>query len=126
MNTLNPITKVEKVELGILFDKVFQIILLQVKKRFRILEEEFGINIIYFLGPVDQYSNDLVAQHIIEDYRYLPLEYNSVTYHSWDILNRENKWTLREKIGVNDDHPCLESHQWLANQLYKKYLEISQ
>lgn len=126
MNTMNPIINSEKVELGILFDKVFQIILLESKKRFRILEEQFGVKTIYFLGPVDEYSNELVSKYITEDSNYLPLYYNSKEYHSWDKLNRDNKWTLREKIGVNDDHPCLESHQWLANQLYKKYLEISQ
>jgi hypothetical protein len=126
LNTLNPITKSEKVDLGILFDRVFQIILLETKKRFRILEDEFGIKTIYFLGPVDGYSNELVSKYIMEDSKYLPIYYNSIQYHSWDIMNRENKWTLREKLGVNDDHPCLESHQWLASQLYKKYLEISQ
>jgi hypothetical protein len=40
-------------------------------------------------------------------------------------MNRKCGLPLRENIGVNDDHPCLESHNWLANQLYKKYLEIS-
>jgi hypothetical protein len=59
------------------------------------------------------------------DEYYLPTIYNDTPYESWDIMNRKCGLTLRENIGVNDDHPCLESHIWLANQLYKKYLEIS-
>ena len=105
--------------------KVFTIMLLEVKKRFTILEEKYGCKCIFLLGSVEEYSRNLIYDIAKNDEYYLPTIYNDIPYESWDIMNRKCGLTLRENIGVNDDHPCLESHNWLANQLYKKYLEIS-
>jgi hypothetical protein len=105
--------------------KVFNIMLLEVKKRFSILEEGYGCKCIFLLGPTEEYSRKLVYDLVKDDEYYLPTIYNDITYQDWDTMNKKCGLTLRENIGVNDDHPCLESHHWLANQLYKKYLEIS-
>jgi hypothetical protein len=105
--------------------KIFNTMLLEVKKRFTILEEKYGCKCIFLLGSVEEYSRNLIYDIVKNDEHYLPTIYNDVPYESWDIMNRKCSLTLRENIGVNDDHPCLESHNWLANQLYKKYLEIS-
>jgi hypothetical protein len=105
--------------------KVFSIILLEVKKRFTILEEKYGCKCIFLLGSTEEHSRKLVYDVVKDDEYYLPTIYNDTPYEDWDIMNRKCGITLRENIGVNDDHPCLDSHHWLANQLYKKYLEIS-
>jgi len=105
--------------------KIFNTMLLEVKKRFTILEEKYGCKCIFLLGSVEDYSKNLIHDVVKNDEHYLPTIYNGVPYESWDIMNRKCGLTLRENIGVNDDHPCLESHYWLANQLYNKYLEIS-
>jgi hypothetical protein len=105
--------------------KIFNVMLLEVKKRFTILEEKYGCKCIFLLGCVEEYSRNFIYDMVKNDEYYLPTIYNDTPYESWDIMNRKCGLTLRENIGVNDDHPCLESHIWLANQLYKKYLEIS-
>jgi hypothetical protein len=125
---LNPVhiqTKEDIEKMNPILTKIFQIMLLEVKKRFSILEDKYGCKCIYLIGSVEEYSKHLVYEVVKDDLYNLPIIYNDIPYESWDIMNRKNKWTLRENIGVNDDHPCLDSHHWLANQLYKKYLEIS-
>ena len=105
--------------------KIFNTMLLEVKKRFTILEEKYGCKCIFLLGSTEEHSRKLVYDIVKDDAYYLPTIYNDTPYESWDIMNRRCNLTLRENIGVNDDHPCLDSHHWLASQLYKKYLEIS-
>lgn len=125
---LNPVhiqTKSDIQKINPLLAKIFQIILLEVKKRFSILEDRYGCKCIYLMGSVEEHSKQMLHNINKYDQYNLPIIYNDIEYESWDIMNRKNKWTLRENIGVNDDHPCLDSHHWLANQLYKKYLEIS-
>jgi hypothetical protein len=125
---LNPVhirTKGDIEKMNPILTKIFQIILLEVKKRFSILEDKYGCKCIYFLGSVEEYSKHLIHDIASIDDYCLPIIYDGTPYESWDIMNRKCGLTLRENIGVNDDHPCLESHNWLANQLYKKYLEIS-
>jgi hypothetical protein len=125
---LNPVhirTKEDIEKMNPILTKIFQIILLEVKKRFTILEDRYGCKCIYLLGSVEEYSKNLINDITKTDEYCLPIIYNNVQYESWDIMNRRCGLTLRENIGVNDDHPCLESHHWLANQLYNKYLEIS-
>jgi hypothetical protein len=125
---LNPTfiqTKSDIEKLNPILLKIFSIILLEVKKRFTILEEKYGCKCIYLLGSTEEYSRKLVYDVVKDDKYYLPTIYNDTSYEDWDIMNRKCGLTLRQNIGVNDDHPCLESHHWLANQLYEKYLEIS-
>jgi hypothetical protein len=125
---LNPThiqTKSDIEKMNPILVKIFNTMLLEVKKRFTILEEKYGCKCIFLLGSVEEYSRNLIYDMVKDDIHYLPTIYNDVPYESWDIMNRKCSLTLRENIGVNDDHPCLESHNWLANQLYKKYLEIS-
>jgi hypothetical protein len=105
--------------------KVFNVMLLEVKKRFTILEEKYGCKCIFLLGSTEEHSRKLVYDVVKDDEHYLPTIYNDTPYEDWDVMNKECGLTLRENIEVNDGHPCLESHHWLANQLYKKYLEIS-
>jgi hypothetical protein len=125
---LNPThiqTKSDIEKMNPILVKIFNVMLLEVKKRFTILEEKYGCKCIFLLGSVEEYSKNLIYDIAKDDEHYLPVIYNDTVYESWDIMNRKCGLTLRENIGVNDDHPCLESHNWLANQLYKKYLEIS-
>jgi hypothetical protein len=125
---LNPVhiqTREDIQKMNPILTKIFQIILLEVKKRFSILEDKYGCKCLYFIGSVEEYSKHLIHNITQNDNYSLPINYNGTSYESWDIMNRKCGLTLRENIGVNDDHPCLESHLWLANQLYNKYLEIS-
>lgn len=92
-------------------------------KRFEILEE-MGCKCVFFIGMEDFYSHHLIYDIIKESPYYLPMVFNGNEYRSWDSLNKDNYLTIRQNLGVFDDHPCLDSHKWLANTLYKKYLEL--
>lgn len=125
---LNPMSSHSKEDIehmNPILAKCFRLILLEIKKRFSILEK-LGCKCIYFVGTSEYNSSHLVTELIKDDVYNFPLIYSGVQYNSWDEMNRKNKWTLRENINVNDDHPCLDSHQWLGQNLYRKYLEISQ
>jgi hypothetical protein len=62
---------------------------------------------------------------VIDDNSYLPITYEGNLYSDWDTMNRNNKLSIRESLGVNDDHPNLDSHQYITNLIYQKYLEMS-
>lgn len=124
---LNPVSSHSNEDVKIINNvlvKCFQIILLEVKKRFSILEE-LGCNCLYFIGSADLNSANLITQTIGEDLYNFSIIYENTQYDSWDDMNRKNKWTLRDSINVNDDHPSIDSHHWLARNLYQKYLEIT-
>lgn len=99
--------------------------MLEVQKRFSILENEFGTKCIYFIGSAEQYSKKLYHSLIQSDIHYLPIVYKENLYTDWDTMNRQNGLTIRLSLGVNDDHPNLDSHQYITNLIYKKYLDIS-
>lgn len=124
LNTISSHSAEDTKTINAVLIKCFNIMLLEVKKRFRILEE-LGCKCIYFIGSAEYESAPLITQSIINDTYNFPIIYGGTQYDSWDMMNRKNKWTLRESINVNDDHPCIDSHQWLAHNLYQKYLEIS-
>jgi hypothetical protein len=108
-----------------IFADFFYTIVLEVQKRFSILENEFGTKCIYFIGSAEQYSKQLYHSLIQSDIHYLPIIYKENLYTDWDTMNRQNGLTIRLELGVNDDHPTLDSHQYITNLIYKKYLDIS-
>lgn len=124
LNPMNSHSKKDIEDMNPILLKCFQLILLEIKKRFSILEG-LGCKCIYFVGSSEEYSASLVTESIKGDVYNFPIIYEGNRYDSWDQMNRKNKWTLRENLDVNDDHPCLDSHQWLAHNIYQKYLEIS-
>lgn len=87
--------------------------------------EQMGCRCVFFIGLDDFYSYHLIEDTIKTNKYYMPIIFNGHEYRSWDAMNKDCYLTLKQNIGVNDDHPCLDSHKWLANQLYKKYLQIS-
>lgn len=87
--------------------------------------EQMGCKCVFFIGLDDFYSYHLIEDTIKTNKYYMPIIFNGHEYRSWDAMNKDCYLTLKQNIGVNDDHPCLDSHKWLANQLYKKYLQIS-
>ena len=126
IDNINQPSSEQMEKMGDIFSDFFYTIVLEIKKRFSILENEFGTKCIFFIGSAEQYSKKQYHSLIQTDPNYLPIIYNNNLYSDWDTMNRENKLTLRQSIGVNDDHPNLESHDWMSQHLYKKYLEISQ
>lgn len=104
--------------------EVFFIVLEKLMEQFKLLEG-MGCKCLFFIGMEDVYSHHLIIDKLRENPYYLPLLFNRTEYTSWDNMNKDNFLTLRQNINVNDDHPCLDSHKWLANYLYKKYLEIT-
>lgn len=102
---------------------VFFIILNNLIERFKILEE-MGCKCVFFIGMEDLHSHYLIKDTIQKSPYYLPIIFNGTEYQSWDTMNKDCYLTLRLNLGVNDDHPCLDSHKWMANTLYKKYLEL--
>ncbi len=104
--------------------KVFEVILSELLKRFKTLEK-LGCKTVFFVGLDDKDTFKLIKPLLEESEYYLPIIFQNTEYRSWDHMNRENYLTLRQHLGANDDHPCLQSHHWMANQLYKKYLEIT-
>jgi hypothetical protein len=125
LNSSNGLSKTDIIHINPTMTKIFYILLAEVKKRFEILKSEYDTKCIYFIGNSYEYNSEILYDELKKDVDFLNLIYNDNFYFDWDTLNRKNRWTLRGDINVNDDHPCLDSHQWLANQLYKKYLEIS-
>ncbi len=103
--------------------EVFMIIYNKLIEKFNELEE-MGCKCLFFMGLEDFYSHHLIYDTIKESPYYLPINFNGNEYRSWDSMNKDCYLTLRQNIGVNDDHPCLASHKWLAHTLYKKYLEL--
>jgi hypothetical protein len=125
IQNINSPTEFEKQNMKDVFCKLFEVIVLEIKKRFSILEEQFGTKCLFLVGSAEEYSKIFYHDIVKDDKNYLPIIYNDIVYSDWNTMNKDIKWTIRESIGVSDDHPNLESHQWLSNQIYKKYLEIS-
>lgn len=125
IDNINEPSKEQMQNMGDIFADFFYTIVLEVKKRFSILENNFGTKCIYFIGSAEKYSKSNYHSLIQNDINYLPIIYQNNFYSDWDTMNRENKLTIRQSLGVNDDHPNLESHQYITNFIYKKYLEIS-
>ena len=103
---------------------VFFVIYQRLIKNFEVLEE-MGCKCVFFMGLEDFYSYHLIEKTIKESKYFMPIIFNGHEYRSWDAMNKDCYLTIKQNIGVNDDHPCLDSHKWLANQLYKKYQQIS-
>ncbi len=122
IGTLNDPLRDKK--LNIIISKIFSIIVEKINENFLVLEK-MGCKCILFNGVEDRYSHHLVYDVLKQSKFYMPIIFNMSEYRSWDNMNRENYLTLKENIGVNDEHPCLDSHKWLANTLYRKYLELS-
>lgn len=110
-------------EVNELIVDVFFILLKKLIEKFEELEE-MGCKCIFFIGLDDQYSYHLIEEHLKLNKYYLPIIFNKREYRSWDNMNRECYLTLNQNIGVRDDHPCLDSHRWLADYLHKKYYEL--
>ena len=125
IDNINQPSKEQMANMGDIFADFFHTIVLEVKKRFSILENQFSTKCIYFVGSAEQFSKNLYHSILEKDVNYLPITYNEILYSDWDSMNRTNKMTIRESLGVNDDHPNLDSHQFITNLIYKKYLEIS-
>jgi len=103
---------------------VFFIVVNRLVEQFNKLEK-IGCKCLFFIGMEDIYSHPLIIDKLKENPYYFPIIFNRTEYSSWDKMNSDNYLTLRQNIDVNDDHPCLDSHKWLANTLYKKYLEMT-
>ena len=103
---------------------VFFVVFGRLIENFRVLES-MGCKCVFFMGLEDFYSYHLVESTIKTNEFYMPIIFNGHEYRSWDAMNKDCYLTLKQNIGVNDDHPCLDSHKWLANQLYKKYLQLT-
>lgn len=103
---------------------VFFIVLNRLIESFKVLES-MGCKCVFFMGLEDFYSYHLVESSIKTNEYYMPIIFNGHEYRSWDAMNKDCYLTIKQNIGVNDDHPCLDSHKWLANQLYKRYLQLS-
>jgi len=103
---------------------VFFVVFGRLVENFRVLES-MGCKCVFFMGLEDFYSYHLVEETIKSNEFYMPIIFNGHEYRSWDAMNKDCYLTLKQNIGINDDHPCLDSHKWLANQLYKKYLQLT-
>ena len=68
------------------------------------------------------YSINYNSELFKKDSRFIELNYNSEVYSTWLELIEKNNLRLRDSIGVNDDHPNLESHKWLSEYLYHKII----
>jgi len=122
VSTLNDPLRDKK--LNFIISKIFSILIDRINKNFIILES-MGCKCTVFNGVEDEYSHHLVSEILLQNKFYMPIIFNRSEYRSWDHMNKENFLTLKKNIDVNDDHPCLDSHKWLANTLYKKYLELT-
>jgi hypothetical protein len=88
--------------------------------KFKQLEKEFSCKCLFFhgLGDVDlikQFESELKLNPY-----YFELVFNDLTYMTLLDLSYKNNLTLRKVLGVSDDHPCLELHNWVSDELYKK------
>ena len=107
-------------------DYIFNEILIKeielLKLKFEFLEKTYNCKFFYFfvLGDVNSISNN--NELFKKDSHFIELNYNSQTYSTWLELIEKNNLRLRDIIGVNDDHPNLESHRWMSEYLYHKII----
>lgn len=102
-----------------LFENVFDEILIQLTIRFKKLEEKHNTKCVFFIGLS---STDELNDKLNTNEYHIPLIYDNTQYASWDRLNKLNNWTLRDDINVNDEHPSIDSHNWMAETLTTRYL----
>ena len=107
-------------------DYVFNEILIKevelLKLKFEFLEKTYNCKCFYFfgLGDVNSISNN--NELFKNDSYFIELNYNSQNYATWLELIEKNNLRLIDTIGVNDDHPNLESHRWMSEYLYHKII----
>ena len=92
------------------------------KLKFKFLEKTYNCKCFYFFGLGDVNSINSNNELFKKDSHFIELNYNSQTYSTWLQLIENNNLTLRDTIGVNDDHPNLESHRWMSEYLYHKII----
>jgi hypothetical protein len=92
------------------------------KSKFEFLEKTYNCKCFYFFGLGDVYSINYNSELFKKDSRFIELNYNSEVYSTWLELIEKNNLRLRDSLGVNDDHPNLESHKWLSEYLYHKII----
>ena len=92
------------------------------KSKFEFLEKTYNCKCFYFFGLGDEYSINYNTELFKKDSYFIELNYNSQTYSTWLELIQKNNLRLVDSIGVNDDHPNLESHKWLSEYLYHKII----
>jgi hypothetical protein len=92
------------------------------KLKFEFLEKTYNCKCFYFFGLGDVNSINNNNELFKKDHQFIELNYNSQNYASWLELIEKNNLRLQDTIGVNDDHPNLESHKWLSEYLYHKII----
>jgi hypothetical protein len=92
------------------------------KSKFEFLEKTYNCKCFYFFGLGDVNSINNNNELFKKDHQFIELNYNSQNYASWLELIEKNNLRLNDTIGVNDDHPNLESHNWLSEYLYHKII----
>jgi hypothetical protein len=92
------------------------------KSKFEFLEKTYNCKCFYFFGLGDEYSINYNTELFKKDYQFIELNYNSENYSTWLELIQKNNLRLIDTIGVNDDHPNLESHRWMSEYLYHKII----
>jgi len=108
------------------FDYIFNEILIKeveiLKLKFEFLEKTYNCKCFYFFGLGDVKSINNNSELFKKDHQFIELNYNSQNYATWLELIQKNNLRLNDAIGVNDDHPSLESHKWLSEYLYHKII----
>jgi hypothetical protein len=107
-------------------DYIFNEILIKeieiLKLKFEFLEKTYNCKCFYFFGLGDVNSINNNNELFKKDHQFIELNYNSQNYATWLKLIEKNNLRLRDEIGVNDDHPNLESHRWMSEYLYHKII----
>jgi hypothetical protein len=90
--------------------------------KFKQLEKEFSCKCIFFHGLGDVYLIKQFESELKLNPYYFELVFNDLTYMTLLDLSHKNKLTIKDVLGFFDDHPSLELHNWLSEELYKKLL----
>ena len=87
---------------------------------FKEMERLFSCKCLFFngLGDVDLIKS--FEENLKMNPYYLELKMDDEVYMTLLDLSYKKKLTITEVLGINDDHPSLELHDWLSNFLFEK------
>jgi hypothetical protein len=89
---------------------------------FKEMERLFSCKCLFFNGLGDVNLIKSFEHNLKSNPYYFELKKGETVYMTLLDLSHKNNLTIRDVLGLSDDHPSLELHDWLSDELYKKLI----
>jgi len=89
---------------------------------FNELEKKYSCKCVFFNGLGDVNLIKSFEDNLKSNPYYFELKKDDVVYMTLLDLSYKNNLTIRKVLGISDDHPSLELHDWLSEELCKKLI----